>query len=150
MKIQALAVAAATLALAAPALPAHANTQAQLRSDIRQASIRQCNALRNGASWENGIKAAFNGRYGRYWYTNANDKNRDFLIKLRSDQIEQMSPLLEARAYRRYKIGKGEWPANTPLNRPHFDGFGGMAWADPSGSTYTGGNTTISEDPFEF
>lgn len=150
MKIQALAVAAATLAFAAPALPAHASSEAQLRRDIRQAAIRQCNALRNGASWANGIRAAANGRYGRYWYTNANDDNRTTLVRLRAEQVEQMCPQLEARAYRRHMIAKGEWPASTPLNRPPYPGYAGMTWTYDEGPSYTGGTTTIQEDPFEF
>ena len=137
MKIQALAVAAATLAFAAPALPAHAGspTRQQLRRDMRIAADMHCRALANGSTWRRAVEISTNSTFGQKWYPAAQRMDREegreqyapFLIKRVTQHINEICPALEARA----------WSAHR-RNR------------DAGGSRYTGGNTTIQEDPFEF
>ena len=51
------------------------------------------------------------------------------LLKLKISKIDDLCPAMEARAYRQYRASQGRLP---------------------SAPTYTGGTTTIQEDPFEF
>ena len=131
MKIQALAVAAATLAVAAPALPAQANTR--LRNAVQHAASIHCRVLQNGGTWGQAVRATVtNTDYGNYWVPLAKSDSDSLyrkLMTLKIRAVERTCPTLEARAYRRYKASEGRTP-NAP--------------------TYTGGNTNISEDPFEF
>ena len=131
MKIQALAVAAATLAFAAPALPAHANDR--LDRALEEAAVAHCRVLANGGTWREAIHASIRGTdYGRYWMPGAKRHSQDLynkLLKLKVSKIDDLCPAMEARAYRQYRASKGRLP---------------------SAPTYTGWNTTISEDPFEF
>ena len=101
MKIQALAVAAATLAFAAPALPAHAGTV------YEQAQVA-CRYMRQGY----GAKAAIRQAIRQV------DANGDHFGAMVMDICGPS--------------------ASAALRR------------DEGVPTYTGGNTTISEDPFEF
>ena len=136
MKIQALAVAAATLAVAAPALPAQADSisRVQLRRDMRTAAGMHCRALSNGSTWPQAIAISANSAFGNRWYPAAQRMDREegreryapYLVKQVQRYITNLCPSLEARAWARHKANKGGSP------------------------TYTGGNTTISEDPFEF
>ena len=132
MKIQALAVAAASLAVAAPAHARDANTY--LRSDLKTAAIAHCSALSNGSTWSQAVEASGQGQFGHHWYPMAAriDRReggnvwRAKLIKIVERDVKALCPSLEARAWARHKANKGGSP------------------------TYTGGSTTISEDPFEF
>ena len=135
MKIQALAVAAASLAVAAPALPAQArDANIYLRSDLRAAAAAHCSALSRGSAWSQAVEASRQGQLGHHWYpiaTRIDNREggnvwRQKLIKLIQRDINALCPSLEARAWARHKANKGRTP------------------------TYTGGNTTISEDPFKF
>ena len=135
MKIQALAVAAASLAVAAPALPAQArDANIYLRSDLRAAAAAHCSALSRGSTWSQAVEASSQGQLGHHWYpiaTRIDNREggnvwRQKLIKLIQRDINALCPSLEARAWARHKANKGRTP------------------------TYTGGNTTISEDPFKF
>ena len=132
MKIQALAVAAASLAVAAPA---HArDPDIYLRSDLRAAAAAHCSALSRGSTWRQAVKASGEGPVGNHWYPVAmrldrregGDQWREKLIKIIQRDVKALCPSLEARAWARHKANKGRTP------------------------TYTGGNTNISEDPFEF
>ena len=105
MKIQALAVAAATLAFAAPALPAHAGTV------YEQAQVA-CRYMRQGY----GAKAAV----------------RQAVRQVRADGDHFGAMVVDI-------CGPA---ASAALRRDE----GRL----PSSPTYTGGNTTIQEDPFEF
>ena len=70
-----------------------------------------------------------NTDYGNYWVPLAKSDSDSLyrkLMVLKIRAVERTCPTLETRAYRRYKASEGRTP------------------------TYTGGNTTISEDPFEF
>ena len=132
MKIQALAVAAATLAVAAPAHARDANIY--LRSDLKAAAVAHCSALSRGSTWRQAVEASGQGQVGHHWYPIATriDRReggnvwRERLINLIQRDVKALCPSLEARAWARHKANKGGIP------------------------TYTGGNTTISEDPFEF
>ena len=135
MKIQALAVAAASLALAAPALPAQArDANIYLRSDLKAAAAAHCSALSRGSTWRQAVEASGQGQVGHHWYPIATriDRReggnvwREKLIKIIQRDVKALCPSLEARAWARHKANKGGSP------------------------TYTGGNTNISEDPFEF
>ena len=132
MKIQALAVAAASLAVAAPA---HArDADIYLRSDLKAAAIAHCSALSRGSTWRQAVMASREGQVGHHWYPIATridrreggDVWREKLIRIMQNDIKALCPSLEARAWARHKANKGRTP------------------------TYTGGNTNISEDPFEF
>ena len=131
MKIQALAVAAATLAFAAPALPAHANDR--LDRALAEAASTHCRVLQNGGTWGEAVQASVRGTdYGEYWVPGAKRHSQRLyrkLVRLKIGATERMCPVLEANAYRRYQIARGELPSSP---------------------TYTGGTTTIQEDPFEF
>ena len=127
MKIQALAVAAATLAVAAPALPAQARGQNMIRPDINHAARTHCNALQRGANWAQAIRAGMQTPYGQYWYAAANAENRSWLAGEYAGALRVLCPTIEERALNAHRRNR-----------------------DGGGSRYTGGNTTISEDPFEF
>ena len=113
MKIQALAVAAASLAVAAPALARDANIY--LRSDIKAAAIAHCSALSNGSSWGDAVLASRQGQVGNHWYPIAQridnreggDKWRDKLIKILRRDIKALCPALDARAWARHKASQG-------------------------------------------
>ena len=126
-----MAVAAATLAFAAPALPAHADDR--LDRALAEAASAHCRALQNGSTWGEAIRASINGTdYGEYWLPRTQRTSRELykkLIRLKTRKTERMCPVLEANAYRRHQIANGDLP---------------------SAPTYTGGTTTIQEDPFEF
>ena len=126
MKIQALAVAAATLAVAAPALPAQARGQNMIRPDINYAARTHCSALQRGANWEQAMIAGARTPFGQYWYANANETNREWLSGEYAAALRVLCPALERRAFSAHRR------------------------QEQSGSRYTGGTTTISEDPFEF
>ena len=73
-----------------------------------------------------------NTDYGNYWVPLAKSDSDSLyrkLMVLKIRAVERTCPTLETRAYRRYKAAQGR---------------------TPSAPTYTGGNTNISEDPFEF
>ena len=141
MKIQALAVAAASLAFAAPALPAHADspTSRELQRDMRIAAGMHCRALSNGSTWAQAIAVSANSAFGNRWYPAAQRMDREegreryapFLIKRINQHINNLCPTLERKA----------WSAHR-RNRD----AGGTRYT----GGYTGGNTTIQEDPFEF
>ena len=138
MKIQALAVAAATLAFAAPALPAHANDASdRLDRALAEAASVHCRVLRNGGTWGQAVQASVNGtEYGEYWVPRTQRTSQSLykkLIRLKINTTERMCPVLEANAYRRYRIANGDLPS-----APTYTGG------------YSGGTTTIQEDPFEF
>ena len=105
MKIQALAVAAATLAFAAPALPAHAGS-------VYEQAKAACHYMRQGY----GAKAAIRQAIRQV------DANGDHFGAMVVDICG---------------------PAATAALRRDEGRL-------PSSPTYTGGNTTIQEDPFEF
>tara|TARA_B100001540_G_scaffold295944_1_gene297217 strand:+ start:333 stop:707 length:375 start_codon:yes stop_codon:yes gene_type:complete len=124
VKIQALAVAAASLAVAVPALPAQAS---ELRTAINQAARAHCNALSRGATWTQAItNSARNTEYGRRWYARASDDQRSWLSGQYQAAVGAYCQNAEQVAYSAHKRG------------------------ETGGSRYTGGNTNISEDPFEF
>ena len=133
MKIQALAVAAATLALAAPALPAHANGQQQLRRALTQVANIHCNVLARGGTWREAVFATMdNTDYSNIWYPAAKRGEPglyDKLVALKVQRVNQMCRSLNQSAFRRHQMANGNLPSSP---------------------TYTGGNTTIQEDPFEF
>ena len=131
MKIQALAVAAATLAFAAPALPAHARGQNMIRPDINHAARAHCNALRRGANWSQAMGVGLQTPFGQYWYANASDKNKDWLAGEYANALRVLCPTMEQRAFRAHQRNQNG---------------GGSRYT----GGYTGGNTTIQEDPFEF
>ena len=131
MKIQALAVAAASLAIAAPALPAQANTR--LDRALYEVATVHCGVLANGGSWTEAVRATMRGTdYANHWRPGAKRHSSalyDKLLALKVHSVNQMCPALNRRAFREYELTQGR---------------------TPSAPTYTGGNTNISDDPFEF
>ena len=97
-----------------------------IRPDINTAARAHCSALQRGASWEQAIHAGMDTPYGTYWYAGANSQNRSWLSEKYSDSVSAFCHTANMRAYRAYKRGES------------------------NGSRYSGGNTNISEDPFEF
>ena len=133
MKIQALAVAAASLALAVPALPAQADGQQQLRRALTQVANIHCNVLARGGTWREAVFATMdNTEYSNVWYPAAKRGEPglyDKLVALKVQRVNEMCRSLNSSAFRRHQMANGNLP---------------------SAPRYTGGNTTISEDPFEF
>mgnify|MGYP001291044891 CR=1 FL=1 len=133
MKIQALAVAAASLALAVPALPAQADGQQQLRRALTQVANIHCNVLARGGTWRQAVFATMdNTEYSNVWYPAAKRGEPglyDKLVALKVQRVNEMCRSLNSSAFRRHQMANGNLP---------------------SAPRYTGGNTTISEDPFEF
>ena len=102
-----------------------------IRPDINHAARTHCNALRRGANWAQAIRAGMQTPYGQYWYAAANEENRSWLAGEYAGALRVLCPRIEERA----------------LNAHRRNRDGGRLNQSP---TYTGGNTTISEDPFEF
>ena len=72
------------------------------------------------------------GDYGSHWVPVAKRHSQGLyekLLKLKIDKVDNLCPAMEARAYRQYRASRDRLPSSP---------------------TYTGGNTTIQEDPFEF
>ena len=70
--------------------------------------------------------------YANHWRPGAKQHSEalyDKLLALKVQRVNQMCRALNQRAFRQHQMAKGNLP---------------------SAPTYTGGNTTISEDPFEF
>ena len=133
MKIQALAVAAATLAVAAPALPAQADGQQRLRRALTQVANIHCNVLARGGTWRQAVFATMdNTEYSNVWYPAAKRGEPglyDKLVALKVQRVNEMCRSLNSSAFRQHQMANGNLP---------------------SAPRYSGGNTTISEDPFEF
>ena len=133
MKIQALAVAAASLALAVPALPAQADGQQQLRRALTQVANIHCNVLARGGTWRQAVFATMdNTEYSNVWYPAAKRGEPglyDKLVALKVQRVNEMCRSLNSSAFRQHQMANGNLP---------------------SAPRYTGGNTNISEDPFEF
>ena len=131
MKIQALAVAAATLAFAAPALPAHAGDR--LDRALHEVATIHCNVLARGGTWQQAVAATMRGTdYANHWRPGAKQHSEalyDKLVALKVHSVNKMCRSLNQSAFRRHQMANGNLP---------------------SAPTYTGGSTTISEDPFEF
>ena len=131
MKIQALAVAAATLAFAAPALPAHASDR--LDRALHEVATIHCNVLARGGTWAQAVAATMRGTdYANHWRPGAKQHSEalyDKLVALKVHSVNKMCRALNQRAFRQHQIANGDLPSSP---------------------TYTGGNTTIQEDPFEF
>ena len=131
MKIQALAVAAATLAFAAPALPAHAGDR--LDRALHEVATIHCNVLARGGTWTQAVAATMRGTdYANHWRPGAKQHSEalyDKLVALKVHSVNKMCRSLNQSAFRRHQMANGNLPSSP---------------------TYTGGSTTISEDPFEF
>lgn len=98
-----------------------------IRPDINTAARTHCNALQRGATWTQAIGAGMQTPYGQYWYAGANDENRTWLAEQYANALRVLCPAIEERALNAHRRNR-----------------------DSGSPTYTGGNTTISEDPFEF
>ena len=68
--------------------------------------------------------------FGQYWYANASDKSREWLAGEYAQALRVLCPTLERRAFSAHRRREERGSRYT----------GG----------YSGGNTTIQEDPFEF
>ena len=131
-----MAVAAATLALAAPALPAHA--ESDVRRSMRVAADLHCRALADGHTWRRAVEISSNSDFGLKYYPAAKrldrkeggEKYGTFMIREMTSYIKGQCPDLEERAWSAHQ----RWRDGGRLPSP----------------TYSGGSTAIQEDPFEF
>ena len=106
---------------------------------MRIAAGMHCRALANGSTWRRAVEISTNSEFGQRWYPAAQRMDREegreryapFLIKRVSQQINEICPALEARAWSAHRRNRNA---------------GGSRYT----GGYTGGNTTIQEDPFEF
>lgn len=101
---------------------------------MRIAAGMHCRALSNGSTWRRAVEISANSAFGNRWYPAAQRMDREegrdyyapYLVKQVHQHINNLCPTLEQRAWSAHKRG------------------------ETNGPSYTGGNTNISEDPFEF